>query len=49
MTAKQREMKIEALLNDLKTFGDNDLRRLLGFVEGMKQGISKRKIADNQN
>lgn len=42
MTVKQREMKIEALMNDLKVFGDDDLKRLLGFVEGMKVGISKR-------
>lgn len=43
MTVKQREMKIEALVNDLKAFGDDDLKRLLGFVEGMKAGISKRE------
>ena len=43
MTVKQREMKIEALMNDLKVFGDDDLKRLLGFVEGMKVGISKRE------
>ena len=43
MTVKQREMKIEALVNDLKAFGDDDLKRLLGFVEGMKVGISKRE------
>ena len=42
MTTEQREMKIEALMNDLKVFGDDDLKRLLGFVEGMKVGISKR-------
>lgn len=43
MTVKQREMKIEALMNDLKVFGDGDLKHLLGFVEGMKAGISKRE------
>ena len=43
MTVKQREMKIEALMNDLKVFGDDDLKHLLGFVEGMKAGISKRE------
>ena len=43
MTVKQREMKIEALVNDLKAFGDDDLKRLLGFVERMKVGISKRE------
>ena len=43
MTVKQREMKIEALVNDLKAFGDDDLKHLLGFVEGMKVGISKRE------
>ena len=43
MTVKQREMKIEALMNDLKVFGDDDLKHLLGFVEGVKAGISKRE------
>ena len=44
MTAEQREMKIEALINDLKAFGDSELSVLLSFVEGMKAGITKREV-----
>ena len=44
MTAAQREMKIEALVNDLKAFGDSELSVLLSFVEGMKAGIAKREV-----
>ena len=44
MTAEQREMKIEALINDLKAFGDSELSVLLSFVEGMKVGIAKREV-----
>ena len=44
MTAAQREMKIEALVNDLKAFGDSELSMLLSFVEGMKAGIAKREV-----
>ena len=45
MTVKQREMKIEALIDDLKAFQDSELSVLLLFVEGLKAGIAKRELS----
>lgn len=43
MTTEQREMRIKSILMELEMFEEKDLNRLLGFIQGMKSGISKRE------